>query len=345
MKDNKPKVSILVPIYNVERYLETCLQSIQKQTLTDIEVILINDGSTDGSARICDEFAKIDSRFKVIHKTNTGYGKSMNLGLQHCTGEYIGIVESDDFIDHDMYEILYTKAKEFDLPIVKSNFYLHKDGKDLFCQNFKKRDTNKVINPLSHLNIFEVHCCIWSAIYKKSWLDETNIHFVESPGASYQDVAFNFKAMALSGKMYIFDRAFVHYRQFNPTNSTNNTKKVWDFPREHEEIELFLNANKHLKEHLFEVATAHRFRDYVYTLNRISQYDKQQFIIYFKTVFSRLIRERGVGYTFFDYSMLRDLMRIVGHCTELNILVIKYFSSHPLKMFKHISKKLKGAKK
>ena len=98
------KVSIIVPTYNVENYLVECLESIVNQTLKDIEIICIDDGSTDNSGKILDEYAQKDSRIKVIHKENAGYGKAMNLGLDNATGEYIGFVDSDDFVGEDTYK-------------------------------------------------------------------------------------------------------------------------------------------------------------------------------------------------------------------------------------------------
>ena len=117
------KVSILVPIYNVEKYLRQCLESVVNQTLKDIEIICINDGSTDSSPEIIREFASRDSRIKVIDKPNTGYGHSMNQGLKAATGEYIGIVESDDFAELNMFEVLYNTAKSNGAEIVKSNYW------------------------------------------------------------------------------------------------------------------------------------------------------------------------------------------------------------------------------
>ena len=117
-----PKVSILIPIYNVEKYLRQCLESVVNQTLEDIEIICINDGSTDSSPEIIREFASRDSRIKVIDKQNTGYGHSMNQGLKAATGEYIGIVESDDFVELNMFESLYITAKNNGAEVVKSEY-------------------------------------------------------------------------------------------------------------------------------------------------------------------------------------------------------------------------------
>ena len=119
----KPKVSILVPCYNVEKYLKQCLDSIVNQTLKDIEIIVINDGSTDSTLNIIKSYAKQDKRIKIIDKENEGYGKSMNQGLDAATGKYIGIVESDDWADTDMFEKLVKIADENNVDVAKGNYY------------------------------------------------------------------------------------------------------------------------------------------------------------------------------------------------------------------------------
>ena len=119
-----PKVSIVVPVCNAEQYLKQCLDSILGQTLQDIEIICVNDGSKDNSGAMLDAYAQRDDRVRVLHKENTGYGNSMNRGLDMARGEYIGIVESDDWVEPDMFEKLYQAAKAAKADVVKSNFFL-----------------------------------------------------------------------------------------------------------------------------------------------------------------------------------------------------------------------------
>ena len=121
-----PKVSILMPACNVENFLRECMDSVVNQTLKDIEIICLDDGSKDSTGNILDEYAAKDSRVKVIHKPNSGYGHSMNVGLDHATGEYIGIIETDDFADTEMFEKLYITAKENNADMIKSNYYKYK---------------------------------------------------------------------------------------------------------------------------------------------------------------------------------------------------------------------------
>lgn len=117
---SQPKVSIVVPVYNAEKYLERCISSLLKQTLSEIEIILVDDGSTDLSPDICERAACEDSRIRVIHKVNEGAGKARNTGLGLASGEYVGFVDSDDFVEYNMYEVLYKKAVDYKSDLVLS---------------------------------------------------------------------------------------------------------------------------------------------------------------------------------------------------------------------------------
>ena len=119
----QPRVSVIVPVYNAEAYLERCVNSIRNQTLEDIEIILVDDSSRDGSAQMCDKMAEEDSRIKVIHKENEGAGLARNAGLQIAEGEYIGFVDSDDFVEADMFKTLYEKAEKYNSDLVMSGFF------------------------------------------------------------------------------------------------------------------------------------------------------------------------------------------------------------------------------
>ena len=125
-----PLISIIVPVYNVEAYLHQCLQSILDQTYTNLEIIVVDDGSTDHSPAICDHFAALDARVKVIHKKNGGQSAARNIGLDTASGEYIGFVDSDDWIDNDMYETLYNLISQYGADISACTHYLeYEDGR------------------------------------------------------------------------------------------------------------------------------------------------------------------------------------------------------------------------
>ena len=241
------KVSILVPIYNVEKYLRQCLDSVVNQTLQDIEIICINDGSTDSSPAIINEYAAKDSRIKVINKPNSGYGHSMNQGLKLAQGEYIGIVESDDFADSNMFEVLYDKAITSNADIVKANYWTQVSDIKLFKNLLDGEPYNEVFDPQSRAKtIFNRPVAVWSAIYRREHLLKNGIYFNETPGASYQDVAFSFKAISSAERMLLIKDAFLHYRVDNPGASMRSKTKVYCIFDEFAEIDKFLSAHEEL---------------------------------------------------------------------------------------------------
>lgn len=242
------KISVIVPVCNVEQYLSECLESIVKQTLKEIEIICINDGSKDKSLDILKNFAQKDSRIKIIDKPNSGYGDTMNRGIEAATGEYIGIVESDDFIEPDMFESLYRLAKEKDCDIVKSDWYNYWTKGNIKEKNGRVNDYNgKVTNLFEHPEIVTLQPTLWSAIYKKSLFLNNNIKFLTTPGASYQDTSVSFKLYALAQKVFFTTKAYVYYRQDNANSSINNPTKALFVSREYEEIDKFLELHKEIK--------------------------------------------------------------------------------------------------
>lgn len=248
--DRSCLVSIIVPVCNVQKYLRQCLNSLTYQTLEDIQIICINDGSTDSSLDILREYAGYDPRIEVISKPNAGYGHTMNCGLNAARGEYIGIVESDDWADPDMFESLYGLAKQHNADVVKSDFYYYltdTDAKnDLPVQNLSACTYNKVFCPLDDQSIFLTQPAIWSALYRRDFLKREGISFLETPGASFQDTSFNFKVFAAARRVVLTEKAYLHYRIDNAASSVKSLSKVfcicdeyqsiWDFARSREDV-------------------------------------------------------------------------------------------------------------
>lgn len=271
------KVSILIPIYNVEKYLHQCLDSVVNQTLKDIEIICINDGSTDHSLDIINEFASKDSRIKVIDKKNTGYGHSMNQGLKLAQGEYIGIVESDDFAELNMFETLYNKAKSFNAEIIKSNWF-KKVGEITRIIKMSNVIYEKFFSPFENYNVFLHQIAIWSAIYKRDFLLKNNIYFNETPGASYQDVSFFFKTMVCVQKIMYIEEAFLHYRMDNPNSSVKSKSKVYCIFDEIREIEKFLDTRDDIHKTYRYILETFKFKNYLFNYKRIDDKFKCEFL-------------------------------------------------------------------
>lgn len=295
------KVSILIPIYNVDKYLHQCLSSVVNQTLKAIEIICLNDGSTDNSLNIINEFAKTDSRIKIINKTNSGYGASMNLGLELASGEFIGIVESDDFIKPEMFEVLYNTAIEQNVNVVKSNFnyYWTETNKTKFSNLFPDWTLNNKINPLEEHFPFYLMPCIWSSIYKKEFIEKNKIRFLETPGASYQDTGFNFKCWATCESCYLIKDAFLFYRQDNAQSSINNPNKVFCVCDEYNEIDNFLKQNLDLKEKLEILKNRIQYGSYRWNFSRLKGNNKKDFLKQMSKEFKQTILDKKIDKTMF----------------------------------------------
>lgn len=237
------KVSVIVPVYNAERYIEQCLESILVQTLEDIEVICVDDGSTDSSGMILDTYAAEDARVRVLHRANAGYGAAMNAGIDIAEGEFIGIVESDDRIAGDMYETLYHAAQQYQLDMVKADaFYWLEQADHLSVKHANSLDSyyNKVLGEVDRNSFFIFFMNIWTGIYRRDFLQRKGIQFQETPGASYQDNGFWLQTCMYAKRAMWIDRAFYYYRQDNPEASVRSTEKMMAMTREYEYIERLL---------------------------------------------------------------------------------------------------------
>ncbi len=241
-----PLVSVLIPIYNVEKYLPECLGSLAEQDFKQAEFICINDGSTDSSRAIIEEFMNQDSRFRVIDKENSGYGASMNRGLEAAQGDYIAILESDDFMEADTLSKLHHAISSTGADVVKANFWMYwsiPTKRNDFFEAIPGGKSEKIADPARDPFIFYTKASIWSAIYRKSFLDTEKISFLETPGASFQDTSFTFKVWASTHKVYYLHDAFVHYRQDNENSSVNSPGKVDALFNEYREISRWLETD------------------------------------------------------------------------------------------------------
>jgi glycosyltransferase involved in cell wall biosynthesis len=283
VEQQNPKVSIVVPVYNVEKYLRQCLDSIVCQTLEDIEIIIVNDGSTDTSLQIIKEYEDKDFRVKIIDKKNEGYGKTVNKGLDIARGEYIGIIESDDWIEPDMFEKLYNTAKLHNVDIVRSAYYEYYSTSSKVKNKVASwtipytDDLNKIICPIERYNVFFRGQQVWSYIYKSVFLNENKIRFLETPGASYQDISFNFKVLALAKSAYILKDAFVHYRLDNMNSSVNSKGKVFCVCDEFNEIDKFLDKHPSIKSKIKMVSNKCKFGSYRWNFYRLQGKERESF--------------------------------------------------------------------
>lgn len=266
-----PKISVLVPIYNVEKYLEQCLESICNQSFTDFEVICIDDGSTDQSAGISDSFAERDNRIHVIHKQNSGYGKSMNVGLQHAVGEYIAIVESDDFVEKDMLEKLYQAAQQSGADVTRGRYYRHHAGEDIQGGYYEGVPVECRVSVQSCPMLFCIAETIWTGLYRRSFLERHRIRFHETEGASFQDISFALQCWLCGGTAYFIDDTVIHYRIDNPGSSMKNPTKIFCVFDEYGWIEEMFRELLNNNSELDKYFVAMKYRDFLNHYFRVGE--------------------------------------------------------------------------
>ena len=196
------KISVIVPVYNVEKYLPKCIESIINQTYKDLEIILVDDGSTDSSGNICDMFGQKDSRIKIVHKENGGLSDARNTGLDVCTGEYIGFVDCDDYIAADMYEFLYNFLKTNNLDVSMCETYHVFESNIHVCRYFEPKflnETNKIIEEIFANKYGGSAISVCNKLYKREVLEDVRFDKYKS----YEDVFFSLKWI---GKTKTFGR-------------------------------------------------------------------------------------------------------------------------------------------
>ena len=218
---NNPKISIILPSLNVKEFIKECLESVIKQTLSEIEIICVDGGSTDGTLELLEEYSHIDSRIKLVHSDVRSYGYQMNLGINIAKGEYIGIVETDDYVDEKMYETLYELSNNGTVDICKSSFY-HIQENEIFVDVSKQGLPTNEFNVFENPTILKSHPSIWAAIYRRSFLIENNICFMEAPGGGWVDNPFLFETFLSAKSIKYIEKPFYYYREFNPNSSSNN---------------------------------------------------------------------------------------------------------------------------
>lgn len=234
MNEN-PKVSIIMPSLNVAKYIDECLQSAMNQTLNDIEIICIDAGSTDGTREIINKYILIDKRLRVIDSDVKSYGYQVNLGIHEAKGEYIGILETDDYVDSEMYERLYNVAKKHNVDYVRADYDEIFETNGKFICNvkhiFKDEKKYNIIMTAGDLpEVFVNDINIWSGIYRREFLNSYNIKLNETSGAAFQDIGFKLLTLTYAKKIMYINYSGYRYRvEREGCSSCNNNvlKYAW----------------------------------------------------------------------------------------------------------------------
>ena len=230
-----PKVSVIVPIYNVEKYLERCLESLVNQSLQEIEILLIDDGSTDNSPLICDKYAKQDQRIKVVHKQNQGLGMARNTGLELASGEYVVFIDSDDFIEKNAYQEMYDMIKEENAEILITNYYEYvtntcekkemrtvREARIIEGEEIKKLACQMVGFSPFEKNEDDIGMSVWKNMYFRKFIEENQIKFYSEREYVSEDAIFQLMAIPKMKKVRLSTNCYYYYCQ-NDNQSLSTT--------------------------------------------------------------------------------------------------------------------------
>lgn len=322
------KISVLLPIYNAEKFLSKSLGEVLNQTLKDIEFICINDGSTDSSLKMIKDYAEKDERIVVIDKDNHGYGESMNQGLNVAKGKYIAILEPDDFVDNTMYETLYDLAEKYNADVVKSNYYEYetKTDNNTYLEVLEGLPYETLINAHLNKSIIHMRPCIWSAIYKREFLEKNHIRFNETPGASYQDTAFAFKVWVSAERVIFTKDAFLHYRIDNDNSSVNSSGKIFSICDEFQAMQSFLNLNYKWRDEYSGILQVLKLDSYLWNLGRITSEYKEVFSDQMALEFLKAKYEGFLDKQLFDDGRWKQIENIIDtYMNKNNSLLQKIF--------------------
>lgn len=248
---NFPKVSIIIPVFNPGNLLVKCLDSVKNQSMEEIEIICIDDGSTDNSLEILERYGKLDSRFKIFHQENLGAGLARNKGIDYSNGEFILFVDSDDFIEENTCETLYYLAKYLYCDLVLFDAVCHmENNRNLDIIHFSKNNPNDFNNFTFDYNytkdkVFHAdYGVIWTKFYKSSFLKDNKIMFPNHK--IYNDVEFHIKTLTLAKNIGYSPNCFYHYNSIGQSSlqtSYTKSRDVFIFFDVLDDIFSFLNEN------------------------------------------------------------------------------------------------------
>lgn len=289
MNSMEYKISVILPVYAGESTLPQCLDSVLAQTYENLEIIIVNDGSPDSSNKIIDSYVEADNRVVAIHKKNAGYGAAINSGLNIATGDFIAIVETDDWIELDMFERLVEAYQLAPNPIVKATFNRIKNERVLNTQSLKHLcgfDENNIgkLTPSESVELFLLESSIWTGIYRRDFLEENHIRLYESPGASYQDMPFKFICYSIVDEITLLNIPVYNYRVLNEGSSSASSERALISFGNYEVIKNFLINSGRFSTFLQAFYFHHMF-DLVFHVSRLKDEGLEQYLIKTRSVF------------------------------------------------------------
>ncbi|MDD6285332.1 MAG: glycosyltransferase family 2 protein, partial [Methanobacteriaceae archaeon] len=311
------KISVIIPIFNTRKFLNKCLDSLLNQSLTDIEIICVDDGSTDNSLKILKSYANKDDRVKVLTRENNGAGAARNLGLKYVNGKYILFVDSDDWFEEDGLKLLYDKAEQLNVDLLLFDSIEHKINN----QVAERRFFNKNEDDFSNL-VFDYHYknnklvmnsffVPWTKLYRTKFLLDKNIKFSEIP--IFEDMFFNVAVTTLASKIAYYPKILYHYNRLNSSSITSDIKygaKALIITGVYKNIENFLRKNNFYEE-LEPNYILSKIKEYINVLNRIHED--------YKEILFNKIKEDFINLNLFNKDIFKNLY-LIGYSFYIHVL-------------------------
>lgn len=247
-----PKISIIIPVFNVEKYLNECIDSVIKQTLDEIEIIVVNDGSTDASIKIIEEYRDKLNNVKIIDKKNEGVSIARNIGIDNSTGEYLMFLDSDDYLEPDMCEIMYNIAKENNADVAECSIRKFNEilGEESFISHDMKNDIDVISNEeaIDMYLKYQIRGYVWNKIFKRDFVIENKIKF--PIGVWYEDMIVTLKACIWTNKLVLINKPLYNYRERENSASRKITEKnINDYVGEIYRCINYCNENIDIEKH------------------------------------------------------------------------------------------------
>lgn len=333
---NSIKVSVIVPVYNIEKYIEKCLKTLTEQTLKEIEIIVVDDGSTDNSAEVIEKIK--NDKIIFIKKENTGVAKTRNLALKQAKGEYIGFIDGDDYVELTMYEKMYNKAKEENADIVCCKYDRIYNSKRILCKVGEVENYNKSLQENPEL----LNCgvpYIWNKIFKKTLIEENNFEFENY--RIFEDLLFTYKCFLKANKISIVDEVFYHYiRNRNSSVMSSFSYKLFDIFDVMKQLTDYYKENgayEEFEQYLLAVVLHHIF----IRLNTKIKFKeipaKYKFLNESFKFLDQNFKDWKKSEYYFDYKG-KPIKKYTSKLYWISKLYISKFKAYPLKIVRYVKK-------
>lgn len=318
---NGPRVSVLMFVQKTEN-LSDCLKSLRNQILDDMEVFCIVNEADEVSLNMIRDYSKNDARMKLVRCKANNYSKVLNQGIKFAKGEYIGFIDSNNFIDPEMYIELFALAKKHNADVVRSNYYDFKDGQNIPHETILAEETGYVINPIEDTRIFYEPPIVGSGLYRKDFLIEQKIDFLETNDEpSCSDVSFNFKTLATEGKVVLTDKPYLHCR----IETNDVPKNIFAINDEYAEIESFLKKRNTWKTYCY-IFQAVKFASYHWNMLRLPKKQVEKFLLRMRAEFHDAEVQKTLDKRYFPKNHWKALKAILKYPPQVFLTIFKSYS-------------------